>query len=233
MLYVNGDSHTAAAEAVNPHAWAMDDLNLFYLGKAPHPENLSISWGKLLSLTLKSAFRCDAESGGSNARIMRTTNEWLCGAGKDFPDQLIIIQWSTWEREEWIYNGERYQIGASGTDGVHAGLEEQYKNFVANIDWQEKTKQAHDQIWQFHEELDSLGIRHIFFNGNNNFSRIKDRKDWGNNYIGPYEPTLTYDAVIRSKGIDTVMPGSWHFGKDGHSAFHRYMLQYIIDNKFV
>jgi hypothetical protein len=233
MLYVNGDSHTAAAEAVNPHAWAMDDPNLFYLGKAPHPENLAISWGRLLSHTLKSAFRCDAESGGSNSRIMRTTLKWLSDAGRDFPDQLVIIQWSTWEREEWIYDGEYYQIGASGIDGVHVGLEEQYKQFVANIDWQEKTEQAHNAIWQFHKELEAQNIHHIFFNGNNDFSKIKNRKDWGNTYIGPYNPTLTYDAIIRSKGIETVMPGSWHFGKDGHSAFHRFVLDHIIKHKFV
>ena len=46
ILYVNGDSHTAAAEAVNPHAFAMDDRPLFYLGRAPHPDNVSVSWGK-------------------------------------------------------------------------------------------------------------------------------------------------------------------------------------------
>jgi hypothetical protein len=43
ILYVNGDSHTAAAEAVNPHAFAEDDSALFYLGRAPHPENLAVS----------------------------------------------------------------------------------------------------------------------------------------------------------------------------------------------
>jgi hypothetical protein len=37
ILYVNGDSHTAAAEAVNPHAFAEDDpIALFYMGRALH-----------------------------------------------------------------------------------------------------------------------------------------------------------------------------------------------------
>ena len=233
MLYVNGDSHTAAAEAVNPHAFAEDDPGLFYLGRAPHPENLAVSWGKLLSIALKSSFRCDAESASSNSRIMRTTREWLSGAGQDFPNKLVIIQWSTWEREEWQYDGKYYQIGASGLDDVHVGLQEQYKHFVADVDWQEKTQQAHDQIWQFHLELKDQKIRHIFFNGNNDFSKITNQKKWGKNYIGPYNPAETYDAVIRSRGIDTVMPGSWHFGRDGHSAFHRFILDYIIKNKFV
>ena len=233
MLYVNGDSHTAGAEAVNSHAFAEDDPELFYLGRAPHPENLAVSWGKLLSLALNTGFRCDAESASSNSRIIRTTREWLFGNGAGHHNQLVIIQWSTWEREEWLHNGVYYQLGSSGTDHVPLELMQQYREFVVNSDWKTKTEQAHEQIWQFHQELKKQKIPHIFFNGNNDFSSIKKPKKWGTNYIGPYDPTLTYDAIIRSKGIDTVMPESWHFGRDGHSAFNRFILDYIIKNKFV
>jgi hypothetical protein len=233
MLYVNGDSHTAGAEAVNTHSFAEDDTSLFYLGRAPHPENLAVSWGKVLSLTLRSGFRCDAESAASNSRIIRTTREWLSGGGNNHPDQLVIIQWSTWEREEWPYGNNYLQVGASGSDHVPQELQEKYRNYVIGVDWKQKTKQAHKDIWEFHQELAEQGIRHIFFNGNNDFGSITDRNDWGVNYIGPYDPGQTYDAVIRSKGIETVMPNSWHFGRDGHSAFHRFILDYIIKHKFV
>ena len=233
ILYVNGDSHTAGAEAVNTHAFAEDDPALFYLGRAPHPGNLAVSWGKVLSLTLRAGFRCDAESASSNSRIIRTTREWLNGGGAGHPDQLVIIQWSTWEREEWPYGNNYFQVGASGTDQVPEELQERYKNFVVNTDWKQKTEQAHTDIWEFHRELADQDIRHIFFNGNNEFSSITNRKDWGVNYVGPYDPKQTYDAIIRSKGIDTVMPDSWHFGRDGHSSFARFLLEYIIANKFV
>jgi hypothetical protein len=145
----------------------------------------------------------------------------------------MIIQWSTWEREEWLYNGIYYQVGASGIDQVPAELQEQYKNYVVETDWPAKTQQAHDEIWQFHCELKEKNIQHIFFNGNNDFGSIVDRKDWGTSYIGPYESESTYNAIIRAQDIDTVAPNSWHFGRDGHSYFHRFMLQYIIDNKFI
>jgi hypothetical protein len=233
MLYVNGDSHTAGAEAVNVHAFAEDDPALFYLGRAPHPENLAVTWGKVLSLTLRSGFRCDAESASSNTRIIRTTREWLSTGGAEHPDQLVIIQWSTWEREEWLNNGTYYQVGASGTDHVPQELQEKYRNYVIGTDWRFKTEQAHKDIWQFHNELKDQNIKHIFFNGNNDFSAITDQKEWGVNYIGPYNPTQTYDAVIRSTGIETVMPNSWHFGRDGHSSFARFMLNYIVSNKFI
>lgn len=233
ILYVNGDSHTAAAEAVNPHAFAEDDSALYYLGRLPHPENLAVSWGKQLSLALRCGFHCEAESASSNTRILRTTRAWLEKSKNNTENILVIIQWSTWEREEWLYNGTYYQVGASGTDSVPQEAQEKYRNYIVGLDWEEKTKQAHKDIWEFHQELERKKIPHIFFNGNNDFSKLTERKDWGTNYIGPYDPSQTYDAVIRSKGIETVMPNSWHFGRDGHSAFNRFMLDYIIKNKFI
>ena len=232
ILYVNGDSHTAGAEAATSYAFAEDDPALYYLGRIPHPENLAVSWGRLLSLTIKAGFHCGAESGSSNTRILRTTREWL-SQQRGYDDVLLIIQWSTWEREEWPHSGTYLQVGASGTDHVPDSLIEQYKNFVISVDWKEKTQQAHDEIWQFHCELKNQGIKHIFFNGNNDFSKISERREWGINYIEPYNPEFTYSSQIQAQGIQTVAPDSWHFGKDGHSFWHRFMLQYCIDNKFI
>ena len=232
ILYVNGDSHTAGAEAVNPHAFAKDDGQYFYLGQAPHPENLQASWGKLLSLSLQAGFHCAAESASSNTRILRTTREFI-NSSIGYSDLLVIIQWSTWEREEWLHNGTYYQVGSSGIDDVPQELQEKYKQFVIGTDWQPKTEKAHKEIWDFHKELDQNGIKHIFFNGNNDFSKVKKQLEWGNAYIGPYAPDQTYNSIIRSAGIDTVAPNSWHFGKDGHSAFHRFILDHIIKNKFI
>ena len=232
ILYVNGDSHAAAAEAVNPHAFAEDDSDLAYLGRTPHLANLAVSWGRRLSETLKAGFHCAAESASSNSRILRTTRDWL-RQQVTYNDLLLIIQWSTWEREEWLHEGVYYQVGASGIDHVPQALQKKYRNFVTGTDWKLKTHQAHKEIWDFHQELADQGVCHIFFNGNNDFDCITDRQDWGFNYIGPYDPKMTYDAIIRSHGIDTVMPGSWHFGPEGHSAFHRFILKYIVNNKFV
>ena len=139
ILYVNGDSHTAGAEAVNPHAFAKDDGQYFYLGQAPHPENLQASWGKLLSLSLQAGFHCAAESASSNTRILRTTREFI-NSSIGYSDLLVIIQWSTWEREEWLHNGTYYQVGSSGIDDVPQELQEKYKQFVIGTDWQPKTE---------------------------------------------------------------------------------------------
>ena len=232
ILYVNGDSHTAAAEAVNPCAFAEDDSKYFYMGRVAHPDNLAVSWGKLLSLSLRSGFHCAAESASSNARIIRTTREWLDTRTSN-NDVLVIIQWSTWEREEWVINDTYYQINASGIDQVPASHQQQYKEYIANIDWQKSTEQAHEEIWKFHKELEKKKIKHVFFNGNNNFSKIQKQKDWKKSYIAPYDPVMTFDAVIKQQGFETVATNSWHFGRDAHSFFHRFMLKYVIDNNFI
>jgi hypothetical protein len=234
ILYVNGDSHTAAAEAVNPWAFAEDDPQWFYLGRAPHPENLAISWSKLLSLSLKTSFHCHAESGSSNTRILRVSRDWLSRQPDSSRSQIfMIIQWSTWEREEWEHHDSYYQVNASGVDRVPQELQEKYRQYILGIDWAQRTQQAHQDIYDFHYELTEKGVKHIFFNGNNDFSKIVKQFDWGKNYIGPYDPGSTYNSILRREGFDTVDPESWHFGKDAHSFWHRFMLKYIIENKFI
>lgn len=234
ILYVNGDSHTAAAEAVNQHAFAMDDGELYHLGRLPHPENLAVSWGRKLSEFLKAGFKCDAESAASNQRILRTTREWLDNAPTN-TEIFMVIQWTTWEREEWLIDGTYYQVNGSGIDQVPAGYETQYKQWIVDIDWKAVTQQAHQNIWDLHIELEEKNIPHIFFNGNNDFAKIPEsqRQDWGTSYMGPYDPQSTYNQWLLSNGFDTVAPNSWHFGQEAHSAWARNVLKYIIKNQLV
>jgi len=234
ILYVNGDSHTAAAEAVNAHAFAEDDGQYFYMGRAPHPANLAVSWAKVLADIVKAGLKCDAESASSNARILRTTREWLTNRPMN-TDILMIIQWSTWEREEWLIDGTYYQVNASGIDEVPANHVPRYKKWVTQVDWQKSTARAHDDIWAFHLELQDQGLRHIFFNGNTHFGSIAPgaRQDWGDCYIGPYNTNSTYNQWLLDNNHETVAPNSYHFGARAHAAWARFLLQYIVQNKMV
>ena len=228
-MYVNGDSHAAAAEAVNPHAFAEDDEFYWGLGRQPHPDNLRVSFGCELANQLNAILECNAESASSNSRILRTSRGWLTNHHAD----LVVIQWSTWEREEWEYNGITYQVNSSGIDHVPPEAAERYRNYIIGLNWLQKTQEAHNDIWKFHQELLSQNIPHVFFNGNNDFSSVTDQKDWGVNYINPYNPNGTFNSVIRTNGFKTVNPNSWHFGPDAHCFWANYMLQYITDNKLI
>lgn len=232
ILYVNGDSHTAAAEAVNNHAFAEDDGKYWHLERRPHPENLAVSWGRLLADRLKTTLICDAESASSNERIIRTTKSWIENNEKDLYRTIVVLQWSTWEREEWLIDDKYYQVNASGIDIVPESHQQKYKEYVVGIDWQQKTLEAHLKIWNFHLWLQAKNIKHVFFNGNNDFSKISNQQDWGSNYIQPYDPAGTYNAIL-SKKFDTVSPMSYHYGAEAHRHWANYILHYLIDNKLV
>lgn len=224
ILYVNGDSHAAAAEAVNPHAWAFDDGQYWDRGKEPHPDNDAVSFGRCLANHLSAEYINQSQAGCSNDRIIRTTREWLQHQDQ-FDNILVLLQWTTWEREEWWYNNEDYQVNASGIDHVPYELQDRYKNFVVNINWRDAEQQAHNKIWQFHKELQSNNIKHLMFNGNN-FFQTSEKKDWGKSYIGPYQHESTYDFVLKNNGFKTVKSNSWHFGADAHCFWGKHLLQY-------
>jgi hypothetical protein len=232
IVYVNGDSHAAAAEAAVPYGWAEDDPFFYGLGKRPHPENERVSFGCEIANHLNAVLQCDAQSGASNARILRTTRQWI-DESEPGDDVLLVVQWSTWEREEWLIDGEYYQVGASGTDSVPETHQQQYKEFVAAVDWIQSRNHWHNEIWNFHRYLQDLNISHVFFNGNNHFEGMLDQRDWGVNYMSPYDPNLTYNAILRQSGYKTVNENSWHFGEDAHRFWAQFMLKYAYANNLI
>lgn len=233
ILYVNGNSHAAAAECMNSYAWAQDDGLYYGLQRQPHPDNERASFGCELANWLNAILYLDAQAGCSNTRIIRTTRDWIKQNTDSISDCLVVLQWTTWEREEWWHNGQDYQVNASGIDDVPIELQDRYKQFVIDVDWKECKQRAHQEIWDFHQELQSQNVRHLMFNGNTHFADIDNRYNWGTSYIDPYSPEMTYDSVLKRNGFTTVTPDSWHFGPDAHCFWAEYMLHYIKDNNLL
>lgn len=210
ILYVNGDSHSAGAEAVNSYCFAEDDTQYRALGRRPHPDNLVVSYGRRLADNLNALLYCDAESASSNDRIIRTTREYISNTTPD----LIIIGWSTWEREEIIFNDQYYQfsVGCKGIDWSPE-LKNVYQDWLSSTNHKQKEQQAHEQIWAFHNELQH--IPHLFFNTYLAFD-FTEHLDWGKNYLGPYDEDQTYYHWLSNQGYKTVSPKSYHYGPDAH-----------------
>lgn len=221
ILYVNGDSHSAGAEAVNSFAFANDDLQYKYLGRVPHPDNLFVSYGNILAKNLSAELYCDAESASSNDRIIRTTRHYL----KNNQPDLIVIGWSTWEREEWLYEGQYWQINAGGVgDDWPDAIKQQYKHWINNIDHQQKQREAEEKIWALHQEL--ADIPHLLFNSYSALDSTEHRK-WGHNYLHPYDSNRTYYHWLLDQGFGTVNPKSYHFGADAHLSWANYLTNVI------
>ena len=242
ILYVNGDSHSAGAELIKDYCFAQDDPKYAELGRQAHPDAVPLTYGFKLAQALSAWLVPDAESASSNERILRTTQAHVDrmeaffaqpNAIKD-PDDLIVIGWSSWEREEWKDSSDNYiQVTASGTDSVPEEFGDRYKQWI--IDQtpaviKEKCEHWHDQIWNLHQQLVDEDIRHIFFNSYNHFD-VEDQRDWGNNYVNPYEQSGTYYHWLQEQGFKTVRPDSQHYGADGHTAWSKFLLPRLTSSK--
>jgi len=207
ILYVNGDSHSLGVDA----------------GGIP------FSYGKHLSDRLNATFICHAYAGGSNDRIIRTTKNYL----KNNTPNLIIIGWSTWDREEWFYDNQYYQINSSGHSKLPQELVQKYKQWV--IDEPSTRFDAecrnHQKIWDLHLELSNKEIPHVFFNTYQYFFNTvayqRPKFDWGTNFINPYTEEFTYYYWLQHQKFKTVSLENYHYGADAQKAWADFLVPYL------
>lgn len=225
ILYVNGDSHSAAGEAVNDYCFANDDPKYFYSGRIPHPDNLRVSYGNVISKIIKAKFVCEAESASSNDRIIRITKKYL---EKKQPESIfVLIGWSTWEREEWLHDNVYWQVNAGGIgEDWPDEIKERYKPWIAGLDLKKKISHEHEKIYRFHIELKEKGIKHLFFNSFDAFTTTR-KYDWGINYIHPYDSKQSYYNYSLSKGHKPTKPNGYHFGPDAHTDWARNLIKHL------
>ena len=208
ILYVNGDSHSQG------------------MGVHLH-ESYPVIVAKEFGLDIVN----EAQTGASNARILRTSKEYL--ASQQTPD-LVIIGWSTWEREEWQYENTYFNVNSSGHDPLPKILEHSYKKWVIEQTPEmlnKKSSHWHKEIFQFHKELLQKNIKHVFFNCMYNFFQIKDKLDWDINFIGPYDNDSSYYWWLTQQGYES---DKWyHFRASGHQAWGDRLISYIKEHKLL
>lgn len=209
ILYVNGDSHSAGHDAGGPE----------------------FSYGRHVAGQLGMEFACEAVAGCSNDSIINRTLKYI---EHNTPD-LLIIGWSTWERETWWWGDQAYNITASGTDTVHPELVDKYKQWVIDScspEFQNRVEeQNHAKIWSLHKTLEEQNIKHLFFNCYSYFfytmAHNRPRYDWGNNYIDPYNRYYTYYHWLENNGYKPANPKFYHYGPDAHLAWANFLIPYI------
>ena len=208
ILYVNGDSHSHGMH-LNPD------------------EKFSNIVAKEFGFNVINA----AQIGASNASILRTTRKYL--ASGTTPD-LILIGWTTWEREEWYYQNQYYNVNSSGHDQLPKELQELYKNWVIEQTPEmlnAKSMHCHNQIFEFHQELTQKNIKHLFFNCMYNFFQPNEQREWGTNFIEPYNNEASYYWWLTKQGLSS---NNWyHFDADGHAAWAKRLIKYIQEEKII
>ena len=236
LIYINGDSNSAGAELVKTYCFAKDDAKFSHLGYRAHPDAIPLTFGYKLSQTFNAGFFLDAESASSNDRILRTTLQFLKESPNVTQDILIVIGWSSWEREEWPYDEDFVQISASGSDSVPEKMQEKYKTWVSKQTQATLNKKAriwHEKIWDLHCKLLQKSIKHLFFNSFMHFNNIaipvKNRKNWADCYISPYKQNDTYYHWLKLQGYKTVRPNSYHYGEKAQTAWFKYLLSKLTE----
>ena len=217
MIYVNGDSHSAGADIIPGICFANDDKRYLTYGRQPHPEALISTYGYQIAIeNLNTNFHCDAQSGSSNSRILRTSKQFV----KQNPNCFVIIGWTSWEREEWNINGEYYQLSAGGIDSVPKHIEDDYKAWIIRQTSEVKRQKSiewENKIWQFHIELLDRNIKHLFFCTRD---PIVTTRDWGINLI-----SFTYNEWCKHKGFISL--NNNHYGKEAHTAWGNYLTRCV------
>jgi hypothetical protein len=222
VIYVNGDSHSAGADIIPGVCFAQDDPRYLAYGRRAHPEAVLQTYGHRIAQSMNQGFFCEAESGSSNDRILRTTKQYIENTKDKNTIGFIIVGWTSWEREEWKHGEDYLQVTASGTDSVPESMEEEYKEWVIKQTMQElkrKEQLWHERIWDFHSELKKQNIRHLFFNTMNSFTNCD--KDWGVNFI-----PIPFCEWAAKQGFRTVENGN-HYGADAHRAWGKYLTELI------
>jgi hypothetical protein len=166
-----------------------------------------------------------AFNGSSNASIIRRTRDYL----KNTTPDLIIIGWSTWEREEWQQDDLYYNVNSSGHDDLPKELQSKYKKWVSTQTQQTliaKSKHWHTKIFEFHQELGA--IPHVFFNCMYNFFNTTYEYPWGNCFIGPYDNDQSYYHWLKAQGCEANV--WYHYNPDGHRLWASKLIDYIKDN---
>ena len=186
------------------------------------------SYVDILGEELAAEFVNQAQGGCSNASIIRRTREYI----KHTRPDLIIIGWSTWEREEWQHNDQFFNVNSSGHDVLPIELQDQYKDWVTTQTQKtlnKKSKHWHTKIFEFHQELGT--IPHVFFNCMYDFFNIKYTYPWGKSFIGPYNNDLSYYHWLKAQGCEA---DKWyHYKVDGHQMWAKRVINYIKENKIL
>jgi len=208
ILYANGDSHSHGVGV----------------------KNQSKTFASLLARSFCFDLINSARNGASNDGIIRTTRNYIVNNRPD----LVIIGWSTWEREEWEHQGQYYNVNSSGHDQLPEPLVTKYKQWVIEQTPEtlvEKSQQIHERIYKLHCELEKKQIPHVFFNCMYNFFEITNQRNWNHSYIGPYDNDSSYYWYLKKRNFTS---DDWyHFGEEGHHAWADFLIKYIEDNKIL
>lgn len=205
-LFVNGCSHSAGDGT----------------------STLAYSWPNQLAEMLGADLINHSLSGASNQRMIRTTREWLSSIDVR-KKHLVIIGWSSWEREEWYHNQQFYQVNAGGHSRLPRELKSRYMKYVSELDdrvsYVDTARSTEEEIYQLAEDLQYHQVEYLFFNSFMQISETLKNDRWDHRYMTPFSNELNYFAYLERAGH--LPDFGLHFGDAAQTDWAQVMFNYI------
>jgi hypothetical protein len=217
ILYVNGDSNSAGTDLTD----------------------ISRSWPHILSRQLDCDLINHASPGASNAKISRTLQEFINQYTGDVNDIFFIVGWTSWEREEWIYNGQFFSVNAGEKINLTPELNNRYKQWVTEQNFEtmcSKSKYWHDEIYKWHTWFLTNNIRHLFFNSVMSFQYEVVPSDqfhvaWEENFLEPYDSDYSYYHYLKNHGYPQTK--YCHFLEPAQEVWAKVLHKFIKDKQIL
>lgn len=227
ILYVNGDSHSVGHGINHDNGMIFEDPTLNDSSEAPHPANFPFSYGALLANKLGADLVCQARSGGSVARSIRTTKQFV---SQTLGNVFVLVGLPSIEREEWYHGGTWHQINAGGHEKLPQELQTRYKEWVvkwsSGYNYYARQKSIYHDVVELHHWLKKRNVKHLFFHTSQVFN--DPGMDFGNNFLEPYGDPFSDFQFCQWLLNRNYQSDSWgHFGADGHKAWAEFLLPYI------
>lgn len=211
ILYVNGDSHCVGHGIMEEYGMTHEDIRYSRIRQAPHPANFEYSFGFQIAQKLNLPLVCQAASGSSIERVLRTTRQFVYQTNQKI---FVLLGLPAVNREEWYFQNKWWQITEGNQERYPAELHSRFQSWLVEYDTQKylinRTKTILGQIQKLDSWLHSKQIPHLFFSTYDELTGYEN-----------------YTEYLQSAGIK---PDKWnHFKLDGHTAWANYLTKKIDD----
>ena len=240
-LFVNGCSHTAGAEIEHPGQGICYDK----------------AWGKHLADKLDYEYFNYATSGASNARIVRTTYDFIFRYAKkkrDFKNLFIVIMWPGFYRTEihfekkydynWDDNWLPIVVGNDKRyyDTLPAPLYNYYQGWVTYTDNTMAATEFYGHLLNLQNLFKRYGVKHMFLNATPTCADLAKSKEFDiysihvdrNRFPDFRLAEKSYTAMCHQSGKSisqySVESGfNSHYDEEAHKWYAQHLFEIVKD----
>lgn len=190
----------------------------------------------VMSRELGRSFRCWAKNAASNYWMEHHIEYFLADRAKWPNDTMLVIGWTSWERQEWPWQYQNYSVSAGPNYGVPDAMMARYRAWKQNLtdDMVQEAKASwHDRIYQCHEMLRSHSVPHLFWLTYDSFHDATEQRDWHSSFHAPYHDDGDMYHWLTARGHETPGDDPYHFGAEAHRAWAYQLVKHVRENRLI